>query len=143
MKTCGLCLLAALALVSARVALGAPLQQYTSGGHALAFERGGYYVSNGTYALRVCFESAQAVAPDTDDGEQGASGDGKVAALRRVSYAGLWTGISVTYDAAPGGVARSTWTLEPGADPVAIRLVYNRAVTLANDGSLSVAFDTG
>ena len=119
------------------------LRQYTSGGHVLGFDSGGYYVSNGTYALRVRFEHAQAVTPATDDGEQSASADGKAAAFRRVSYAGLWKGISVTYDAAPGGIARSTWTLEPGADPAAIRLLYNHAVTVADDGSLRVAFDTG
>ena len=119
------------------------LRQYTSGGHVLGFDSGGYYVSNGTYALRVRFEHARPVGPAADDAEQSAPADGKAAALSRVSYADLWKGISVTYDVAPGGIARSTWTLEPGADPAAIRLAYNRAVTLASDGSLSVAFETG
>ncbi len=77
------------------------LKQYTSGGHVLGFDSGGYYVTNGTYALRVSFENAQAVAPVSDDGEQSALSGGKAAPLRRVSYAGFWNGISVTYDA-PG-----------------------------------------
>ena len=34
------------------------LQQFTSAGHALGFEDGGYFTSNGTYALRVRFEGA-------------------------------------------------------------------------------------
>ena len=119
------------------------LRQYTSGGHVLGFDSGGYFVSNGTYALCVRFEHAQAVAPTADDTEQSGSSGGKVAALTRVSYAGLWNGVSVTYDAGHGGIARSTWTLEPGADPAAIRLAYNRAVTVAEDGTLSVAFDAG
>ena len=45
----------------------AALKQYTSGGHVLGFDSGGYYVSNGTYALRVSFENARAVAPSADD----------------------------------------------------------------------------
>jgi hypothetical protein len=93
------------------------LRQYTFGGHVLGFDSGAYCVSNGTYTLRVRFEHAQAVTPATNDAEQSALADGKAAAFHRVSYAGLWKGISVTYDAAPGGIARSTWTLEPGADP--------------------------
>ena len=51
-----------------------------------------------------------------------------------MTYSGLWKGISVTYDAPSSGIARSTWTLEPGADPAAIRLRYNRAVKVTDDG---------
>ena len=48
------------------------LRQYTSSGHVLGFDSGGYYVSNGTYVLRVRFEHAQAVTPVADEAEQGA-----------------------------------------------------------------------
>ncbi len=60
-----------------------------------------------------------------------------------MSYLGVWNGISVVYDAPPSGIARSTWTLAPGADPAAIRLRYNRAVNLTESGELGIVFDTG
>jgi hypothetical protein len=119
------------------------LKQYTSGGHALGFDNGGYYMSNGTYALRVRFEHARPVAPSGDHDPAAAASETQVHPLGRVSYAGVWDGISVTYDAPQGGIARSTWTLEPGADPAAIRLRYNGAVRLTESGDLRVGFATG
>src|SRR5262245_59580216 len=80
-------------------------QQYTSRGHLVRFDERGYYVSNGSYALHVTCEHARTVAPSSPDGHSG-----QAAALGRVSYSGLWDGISVTYDAPPSGIARSTWT---------------------------------
>ncbi len=69
---------------------GASLKQYTSGGHVLGFDSGGYHVSNGTYALRVRFENAQVVAPASDDTAQAETAPGtKAPALGRVTYAGL------------------------------------------------------
>src|SRR5262249_40852689 len=70
------------------------------------------------------------------EGEE-ATADGradKAAPLGRVTYASVWDGISVTYDAPGSGIARSTWTLAPGADPAAIHLRYNRVVTLTDAG---------
>jgi hypothetical protein len=112
------------------------LTQYTAGGHVLGFDRGGYVVSNGTYALQVRFEHAAAVAP-TAVGEPG------TATLGRVSYAELWRGIGLAYDNPDGGIVRSTWTLDPGADPAAICLRYNRAVELLPSGALRVPFASG
>ena len=118
-------------------------QQYASGGHVLGFDGTGYFVSNGTYALRVSFENAQSIAPSAEDASEESSTDTKAPPLSRVSYTDVWPGISVTYDAPGSGIARSTWTLEPGADPAAIRLRYNRTVNLTGAGELGIAFDTG
>ena len=120
------------------------LQQYTSAGHVVGFDSGGYYVSNGAYGLRVTFEQAQAAAPTADAASDAdGTGAGKAAPLRRVSYSNLWLGISVAYDAPQNGIARSTWALEPGADPAAIRLRYNRTVRQTESGGLSLVFDSG
>ena len=83
------------------------------------------------------------MAPAADEGAGAETSDGKAAPLSRVTYAELWPGISVAYDAPGSGIARSTWTLAPGADPAAIRLRYNRAVKLTEAGELGIAFDTG
>lgn len=113
-------------------------EQFTSRGHLLGFDDRAYHVSNGSYALNVQFEQARPVAPSS------ARQDGHGAArLERVCYSDLWDGISVTYDTAPGGIVRSTWILEPGADPTVIRLRYNRPVRLTASGTLSIRFDTG
>jgi len=118
-------------------------KQFTARGHVLGFDNSGYYVSNGTYALRVSFDGGQPVEPDADGTSAGSSPDTKAAPFTRVSYSDLWPGIDVTYDAPGSGIARSTWTLEPGADPAAIRLRYNRAVRVTEAGELGIAFETG
>ena len=118
------------------------LEPYTSGGHILGFGAKGYSVSNGTYALSVEFVGAAPLEPVAEGSEGGT--EGAAAALGRVSYAGLWKGISVTYDAPGAGIVRSTWHLEPGADPGAIRLRYNRPLRRNADGTLAVeAYATG
>ncbi|MDG2307686.1 MAG: DUF1566 domain-containing protein [Candidatus Binatia bacterium] len=124
------------------------LQQFTSAGHALGFEDGGYFTSNGTYALRVRFEGAPdagaAGEPDEPAGAAMAGALGGAApALERVSYQGVWPGVDVEYDAPAGAIARSTWTVAPGADPGAIRLRYNRPVELTAAGELQLGFETG
>jgi hypothetical protein len=81
------------------------------------------------------------VAPSSDDA--GEADQQKTAPLGRVTYSELWTGISLTYDAPSNGIARSTWTLDPGADPARIRLRYNRAVKLTEVGELNIGFETG
>ena len=121
----------------------AGLRQYVSGGHVLGFDEGGYYVSNGSYALNVRFEGARPTRPQgAGDGTEPGS-TGKAPALDQVVYDELWPGIRVTYDAPGSGIARSTWTLQPGADPGAIRLRYNRPVDVTEAGELGIRFETG
>jgi hypothetical protein len=47
------------------------------------------------------------------------------------------------YDAPENGIVRSSWTVAPGADLAAIRLRYNRAVTLTASNEVRVAFEAG
>jgi LPXTG-site transpeptidase (sortase) family protein len=90
-------------------------------------------MSNGSYALRVTFAGANLVEPVAEAPA--------TAGLGKVTYADLWDGISLTYDAPSGSIARSTYTLQPGADPSAIRLSYNAPVTLDESGNLTTRFD--
>ena len=121
------------------------LQQFTSGGHVMGFDDGGYFTSNGTYALRVRFEGATPAGPVTDNPAAAPAGTSETAApaLERVSYRGVWPGVDVQYDAPAGALARSTWTVAPGADVGAIRLRYNRPVELTEGGELQIGFETG
>jgi hypothetical protein len=126
----------------------AEMLQFTSGGHVLGFAPDNVLVSNGTYALRVEFVQANAVTPQApaaagDPVQPGRPAEGDAApALAQVTYPNLWPGISLAYDTGDG-IARSTYTLEPGANPAAIRLRYNAPVQIEDDGSLSIAFETG
>jgi hypothetical protein len=118
----------------------AEMLQFTSGGHVLGFTPDKMYVSNGTYALRVEFVQANGVTPQAPAG--GAVEGGAAPALAQVTYPNLWPGISLAYDAGEG-IARSTYTLAPGANPAAIRLRYNAPLQIEADGSLRIAFETG
>lgn len=138
-------LLIAALLSGARMPAGANepprLKQFTSGGQALGFDEDGYYVTNGSYALRVDFDGARKATPfSRDDGD--ASETKAATALARVTYEGMWPGIRAEYDGFAGAL-RSTWSIAPGADPAAIRLRYNRAVDIAATGELTVRFDSG
>ena len=116
------------------------LLQFQSGEHVLGFVSDGMLVSNGTYALRVGFVDANAVTPQA--AENGTPAGGAAPRLTQVTYPDLWDGITLAYDAV-GGIARSTYTVEPGADPAAIRLRYNVPVTVGADGSLRIDYETG
>jgi len=116
------------------------LLQFTSGGHALGFTSGGVYAATGTHALRVDFVDANPVTPQADSS---ASPTGKAAPLGRVAYSDLWDGIGLTFTAGAGSIYTTTYTLSPGADAGDIRLRYNAPLTLNNNGTLTIAFDTG
>jgi hypothetical protein len=116
------------------------LLQFQSGGHVVGFAPDKMVLSNGTYALRVEFVDANAVAPQAVDGVVATGG--AAPQLAQVTYPNLWPGISLAYDAG-GGIARSTYTLAPGANPAAIRLRYNASVAVEADGSLRIAYETG
>jgi hypothetical protein len=116
------------------------LLQFTAGGHALGFAADGVYAAAGEHALHVTFAGANAVQPQADSP---ASTDGQAASLGCVVYADLWDGIALKYAAFAGGIYATAYTLAPGADPADIRLEYNAAPTLQEDGSLEIAFTTG
>ncbi|MCB0210372.1 MAG: hypothetical protein KDJ52_13630, partial [Anaerolineae bacterium] len=111
--------------------------QFTAGGHVLGFADNGVYAATGSHAYHVEFVDAVA-APlaDTTAGSE-------ILPLSRVTYPNLWPGITLSYDAPAGVVLRSTYRLEPYADPSQIRLRYNVPVQLNKDGSLVLSYDTG
>ena len=113
--------------------------QFTAGGHVLGFSSSGIYAATGSHALHVDFVGANSVQPQAEAPSTG----GKAAPLSRVQYPDLWQGIRLIYDAPPGGILRSTYQLEAGADVSMIRLRYNAPLTVNADGSLSIAFETG
>jgi CSLREA domain-containing protein len=126
----------------------ADLLQFTSGGHVLGFEPKGIHVATGSHALRVEFVNATGTptsdAEASDRRSQSAPNDPpKAVALSRVTYANLWPGVTLSYDAPGGGIARSTYRVEPKASPESIRLRYNAAVSVQSDGSLLIPFKTG
>jgi hypothetical protein len=126
----------------------ADLLQFASGGHALGFAAGGMYAAAGDHALHVEFVGANAVRPQSDSPATPSTllrtgGDGQAAQLSRLTYAGLWDGITLTYSAGAGSIYTTTYTLASGADPAAIRLVYNTPPVLNADGTLGIAFATG
>lgn len=110
-------------------------------GQTFAFRAKEFYLTNATYALHVQFVDAQAVTPQS--ASLIASKPGSVPLLERVTYRDLWDGITLTYDAVDNGLARSSYRVEPGAAASAIRLRYNNAVTLNDDGTLTTRFATG
>lgn len=121
------------------VAARETLAQFTSQGHILGFRASEFFISNATYALRVQFVGANAVMPQTD----GQTLQRNVSTeFSRAVYANLWDGITLAYDKG-GGILRSTYRVEPFANPNAIRLRYNAPVTLNADGTLTTNFETG
>src|SRR5262245_51313464 len=60
------------------------LQQFTSGAHILGFDSRGYYVSNGSYALRVIFDHSTATQPSS--GHQRERSRKRIVPLDQISY---------------------------------------------------------
>ncbi len=139
------------------------LLQFTSQGHILGFRTGEFYISNAIYALRVEELDANPVTPASDTpsvsnernrespsrefprdyASRSVRDNLRAPPLNRVTYANLWEGITLTYDAARGGIVSSSYRLEQGADPRAIHLRYNAPVALNPDGTLMIAYATG
>jgi len=117
------------------------LLQFSSSGHILGFGAGEFYLTNARYGLHVQFVGANPVAPQSD-GSSASAGRG-LTPLQRVRYANLWDGITLTYEPVSGGLARSVYRLEPGADTRAVHLRYNVPVTLNLDGTLTQTFASG
>jgi len=118
----------------------AELVQFTAGGHVLGFQPDGAYLAAGDHVLQVAFDGATGVAPVAD---QPPSSDDPTQPLGRVTYPRLWDGVSLTYEQTAGGVAKSSYLLEPGAKVDQIRLRYNVPVQLDAGGNLLFGFETG
>jgi len=118
----------------------ADILQFTAGGHVVGFAPDGMYAATGTHSLHVDFVNANRVRPLSSTP---AGGEGRIAALGRVVYAGLWDGIDLEYAADAEGIYETTYRTAPGADPADIRLRYNAPLVLKEDGTLAIAFQAG
>ncbi|MBL7164709.1 MAG: sortase [Anaerolineales bacterium] len=123
-----------------QTAAPAELLQFTSGGHALGFEPEGVYLAARDHVLRENFAGTGGVMPVAD---QTPNADGQAQPLGTVAYPDLWPGITLIYDSPPGGILRSTYQVEPGADPNQIALRYNVPVQIDESGNLIFEFETG
>jgi uncharacterized repeat protein (TIGR02543 family) len=117
--------------------------QFTSGGHILGFAKDCVYVASGSHALRVEFVNSRSTNPLSAASATDTRSDKKAAPLSQVSYASLWDGVTLTYDAPNGAIARTTYRLEPYANVANIRLRYNAPVSIEGNGSLRISFQTG
>ncbi|OQY99151.1 MAG: hypothetical protein B6D41_01765, partial [Chloroflexi bacterium UTCFX4] len=118
----------------------AQLLQFTAGEHVLGFDRNGVYIASTDHALRVEFVGGAGAAPLADTA---AADRGRAQPLQGVSYANVWQGIDVRYEAVNGGIVKSSYIVASGADTSQIRLRYNTPVTLNANGILTAAFPTG
>jgi hypothetical protein len=115
----------------------ADLLQFRAGGHVLGFTPGRVYLAGLDHALQVEFLGTMNTSPPlVAGGSVGDGGPAGISPLSQITYPDLWPGISLSYEAAGGGIAKSTYHLAPGADPVDIQLRYNLPIELASDGSL-------
>jgi hypothetical protein len=143
---CGMLTPAALAAASLNPgAASAPsvpssLQQFSAGGHVLGFQASGATIASASHALRIEFVGANDIQPQSS---QPASAGKQAQPLGQVAWRNLWDGVSLTYQAAEGGIVESVYVIEAGADAAQIRLRYNVPATLEADGSLSLSFPTG
>ena len=127
---------------------GANMLQFTSGGHIIGFEPGGVYVAAGSHALHVEFINSLKATPVSESSNKvlanrKAADTQKVEALSKVTYANLWPGVTLSYDAPGGALMRSSYRVEPNANADSIRLRYNTPVSVQPDGSLKLAFTSG
>ena len=95
------------------------LAQFTAGEHVLGFQPDGVYVVGGDHMFKVTFGDAHSVTPVSN---QPPSSDGQAQPLGQVTYPYLWEGVSLTYQQVAGGIVKSTYLLEPGADVDQIHL---------------------
>lgn len=119
---------------------GLEVQQFTSGGHIIAFRPDGVYLAKGDHLLSVKYVGRTVTSPHSD-----APADGKdtVSPLSKVTYTDLWPGISLVYENTSGGVLKSTYLLEPGSNAETIRLAYNRRPEIDGKGNMVCSFERG
>jgi hypothetical protein len=103
----------------------AELVQVKASGHIIGFLPQKVYMAAMDHLLSVDFLGTPGSAPQQ--------------AQDQVTYANLWDGVDVTYETVAEGIAKTTYTVAPNADPNQIRLRYNLPVELQADGSLRVS----
>lgn len=121
--------------------LAPPLLQFTAGGHVVGFAPTQVVLAALDHALRVEFIGTTGTTPTATAADKLTMTRSRP--LDMVTYSNLWPGVSVEYRASAGGIAKSTYTVAPGADPAQIRLRYSAPTTLQRDGSLRFSFGHG
>jgi hypothetical protein len=124
------------------------LQQFTtSGGEVLGFGKDSIIVASLDHVLRVDLVGANATTPVSQAAATTADSDSTGApALHQVTYANVWNGVTLVYDAAPGSIVESSYFVDAGSSANAvdqIQLHYNRDVSLDANGNLVIQYDTG
>ena len=114
--------------------------QFISGEHVLGFTSSGMYAGTGSHMLHVEFVSARSCHPVSD---APANDTRETPPLSKIEYSNLWDGVTLSYDAPAGAIARSNYRIEPHTDVRSIGLRYNLPVSVARDGSLRITFATG
>ena len=108
---------------------------YIIGASVVSFDSQGVSLAIGEAAYQVRFVDSQAVAPLEEDQANDSAFTGMI------SYDDLWSGITLTYDSPDGTGLRSTYELQPQADPSSIQLAYNHPVSITTNGKLSIDLD--
>ena len=135
------------ALGSAGTDGGETLLQFTSAGHVLGFRADGVIVASARHMLRIDLVGAHPVTPVSQGGTAGTDRRAPAAQpFTRVTYPGVWDGVTATYEARAGSILKSTYTVDAGQTGAAIdriRLRYARPVSLDAQGNLVIAFERG
>jgi hypothetical protein len=117
------------------------LLERTAGDHIIGFGTQAIVVGNRDHALRLEFVDTTGASPECS--ESGSSAALKAPVLGTVVYRNLWPGITLTYQGEKSGVAKSAWTVAPGARLKSIRVRVNVPLQTDRPGNLVYAFSTG
>jgi hypothetical protein len=113
------------------------LLQFRSGVVVLGFKPEKVYLAGMGFLLVEEFIGTTGVKPvGGNQREQKDNLTKEVPEFVKVSYPDLWPGITLHYEARPGGIAESTYIIETKGDPALIRIKYNAKAEIQKNGSL-------
>jgi hypothetical protein len=110
------------------------LLERTAGGHIIGFGAREVVFGSADHALRLEFVGSRGVTPESAEAQTAARS--RAPALGKVIYRDLWPGITLAYQGEKSGVAKSVWTVGPGAAVDSIRLRANTQVSVDERGNL-------
>lgn len=120
------------------VSLAPQPMEFTSQNHILGFMPQRVYFAGLDHMLRIEFVDTAGVDPQVSP-EEGNFSPYVVPAFSTVTYSQLWRGIDVSYESQNGALAKSMYTVAPGASVSQIKLHYSAPVNLQPDGSLHMS----
>jgi len=118
------------------------LLERTAGGHIIGFGAREIIFGSSDHALRLELVDSRPVAPESA-GAEGAGVKGQASVLDTVTYKEPWPGVNLTYHGNGSGVAKSVWTVAPGAPLESIRVRANAPVQIDKSGNLTYSFHNG